>query len=78
MNDTTKVKFITDGGPWVRHNMPCAVSWDQDKAVFDMNNNVFMPSWSAQEDGWMLVRATGIRAWLIRQLSSTSRLKTNE
>ena len=76
--DRLRVRFETDGGPWVKHNMPCAVSLDQDKAVFDMNNNVFQPSWVMQKEGWILVKATGLRGVLIRLLSGTSRLKSNE
>ena len=76
--DRLRVRFETDGGPWVKHNMPCAVSWDQDKAVFDMNNNVFQPSWGMQKEGWILVKATGFRGALIRLLSGAARLKSNE
>lgn len=75
--ETARIKFETDGGPWVRHNMPCPVSWDAEKAVYDMNNNIFQPSWASQEEGWMMVRATGWRAILIRMLSKTRRLKSN-
>lgn len=75
--EMNRVKFETDGGPWVKHNQPCAVSWDQGKAVFDMNNNVFQPSWVEQENGWMMVRAKGWRAVIIRFLSDTKRLKSN-
>lgn len=64
-----RVEFETDGGPWVRHNMPCAVAWDAAKAVFDMDQQIFKPSWQAQDEGWMLVRATGGRAALVRWLT---------
>ncbi len=76
--EKTRVKFETDGGPWVRHNMPCPVNWDVDKAVFDMNNNTFQPSWNAQKEGWMMVKAKGFRASLIRLLSSNKQIKTPE
>lgn len=76
--EATRVKFQTDGGPWLKHNMPCAVSWDNKKAVFDMNNNTFQPSWDAQKDGWMLVNAKGWRAVLIRTLARSKTIKPNE
>jgi hypothetical protein len=73
--DTARVRFETDGGPWVRHNMPCPVNWESEKAVFDMNNGTFQPSWAAQERGWMMVRATGFRAALIKMLSKSHKLE---
>lgn len=73
-----KIVFETDGGPWVRHNMPCPIYWDMKKAVFDLNNNTFQPSWSAQEEGWMLIKATGWRAFLIRILSRSKEIKSHE
>ena len=78
MTEAIRVKFQTDGGPWVRHNMPCPVLWDQKKAVFDLNNNAFQPSWAAQEEGWMIVKATGWRACLIRLLSCSKAIKSHE
>lgn len=73
-----KVNFITDGGPWVSHDMPCPVMWDKQQAVFDMNQNVFVPSWKAQEQGWIMVRATGLRGVLIRWLSRYHQLRPHE
>ncbi|CUX07639.1 hypothetical protein CFBP6626_07520 [Agrobacterium tumefaciens] len=78
MVERARIKFETDGGPWVRHNMPCAIYWDLKPAVFDLNNNTFQPSWSAQEEGWMLVKATGWRASLIRFLSRSKEIKSHE
>lgn len=76
--EMTRVKFETDGGPWVRHNMPCPVYWDIKKAVFDLNNNTFQPSWDAQKDGWMIVNAIGWRATFIRWLARSKPIKPNE
>jgi len=55
MNDF-KPTIITDGGPWANHNMPCAVMDQTEKAVLDLNSNVFQPSWKAQENGWHLIK----------------------
>lgn len=46
---------IEECGPAADHNMPCAVLGDQ-PAVLNGSNGVFLPSWKAQEDGWMLVK----------------------
>jgi len=51
-----KPTVTTDGGPWATHNMPCAVMDQTERAVLDMNTNVFQPSWKAQSEGWRLVR----------------------
>jgi len=75
---TAKIDFITDGGPWVNHNMPCPINWTKEKAVFDMNQNVFVPSWKAQEEGWITVKATGWRGALIRWLSRYHELRAHE
>lgn len=50
-----KPVVMTDGGPWCKHNMPCAVYPDE-HAVLQMNTGVFHPSWRAQREGWMLVK----------------------
>lgn len=71
----SRIQFVTDGGPWVEHNMPCAVYFNRSKAVFDLNTNKFQPSWEAQEEGWMLIKATGWRALIIRFLSKTREIK---
>lgn len=60
-----KPTVITDGGPWAVHDMPCAVLHKTEKAVLDMNANVFQPSWKAQSEGWRLVQA---RTWFQRFL----------
>ena len=55
--ETHKPKMITDGGPWVKHDMPCPVMWmTGDKAVYNLNTHVFEPSWRAQKEGWMTIR----------------------
>jgi len=67
MDDLLHVTMVTDGGPWVSHNYPCPVV-ENEPAVWDMNANVFRPSWAAQRDGWRLVQAIGWRLWLLRAL----------
>lgn len=76
--EAIRVKFQTDGGPWVRHNMPCPINWDMKKAVFDLNTNTFQPSWDAQKQGWMTVKATGWRAFIIRLLAGSKVIKSHE
>ena len=47
-------------GPACDHNIPCAV--EQDKlAVLQANTGVFLPSWEAQGEGWMLIK---VPKWL--------------
>lgn len=61
-----KVEIITDGGPWAEHNFPCPVYVQSRSAVYNLNTCVFEPSWTAQKDGWMTIRATGWKARAIR------------
>lgn len=68
MSELAKIKIETDGGPWARHNYPCPVHGDE-PAVLNLDDGVFHPSWKAQDAGWMLVKATGLRARIIRALS---------
>lgn len=60
------IDFVSDGGPWVAHDQPCAVDWKK-SAVYDMDTGVFHPSWSAQQDGWTLVRSQSrLGQWILR------------
>lgn len=52
-------------GPVATHDMPCAV-YRELPAVLDCNRGVFEPSWSAQSDGWILIRVRW--PWLRRTL----------
>lgn len=67
MAELLKVTMHTDGGPWVSHNYPCPL-YRTEPAVWDMNSNVFLPSWAAQREGWHLVHAAGWKLWLLRML----------
>ena len=51
-----KINFLTDGGPWVIHDYPCPVNYCTSKTVYNMNKDVFEPSWAAQKDGWHLIK----------------------
>lgn len=56
----------TDGGPWMEHNMPCAVNPEQ-SAVIDCETGIFMPGRAAEAEGWMLIKAPKwLRPWLQR------------
>jgi hypothetical protein len=48
-----EITIETDGGPWAKHNMPCAVCRNR-KAVLDMSSGHFKPCWDCQADGWTL------------------------
>lgn len=58
--------IVSDGGPWVKHNMPCAVEPSQ-KAVYDLGQGVFLPSWAAQRQGWMLIKPPKWLRWFLRR-----------
>ncbi len=67
--------IITDGGPWAEHNMPCAVK-QSEPAVLDLGTGIFMPSWEAQRDGWMLIKAPKwLRGFLKRYRPSEVRYR---
>jgi hypothetical protein len=55
--DIYRIKFETDGGPWVEHDYPCPVHYGILNAVYDMDRDIFKPSWSAQKAGWHLIKA---------------------
>ena len=48
---------ILNHGIYAEHDQACAVAWQSSKAVYNMNEGVFQPSWKAQEQGWRLVHA---------------------
>lgn len=45
--------IMSDGGPWVMHNVACAVCGDR-TAVLDLTLGVFLPCWGCQKVGWKL------------------------
>lgn len=45
----------TDGGPWAKHDQVCSVCL-VNKAVLDLNAEVFEPCWNCQRKGWKLVK----------------------
>ena len=55
-------------GPVASHNQACAVFHRSgESAVFDINRDIFAPSWKAQEQGFHLVHAqTGFQRFLLR------------
>jgi len=56
-------------GPVAFHTQRCAVLPGQ-HAVLDLNAGVFRPSWTAQQQGWRLVRAdTWLRRLALRLFS---------
>ena len=55
---------VDDYGLVVEHDMPCAVH-PKEHAVFQGNSGVFLPSWKAQREGWMIIK---VPKWLKRFL----------
>jgi len=57
-------------GLWAEHNMPCPVFHDKDeRAVYNCGEDIFTPSWKAQEGGYFLVCAPpGWRRWVLSRL----------
>ena len=62
-----KIDIETDGGPWAKHNMPCPID-RKEYAVLDLESGVFLPSWKAQREGWMLIKAPGWLKWFLKYL----------
>jgi hypothetical protein len=56
---------IEQHGPIVIHDMCCPVYFHR-PAVFDMKSGVFLPSWEAQRDGYILL--TVKNSWLRKLL----------
>jgi hypothetical protein len=54
--DTKTPNLIVDG-PVAFHDVPCAVFYMDQPSVYDIDRDVFIPSWAAQEKGWQLVHA---------------------
>ena len=64
----TRVPKIIGDGPVATHNQACSVHhYDEElSAVLNMNAGVFEPSWKAQREGWMLIKAP--KSKLIRKI----------
>lgn len=61
-----KIEYVSHGF-YVEHDQPCAVLFNQ-HAVYNINKDIFEPSWAAQDEGWKLVRAeTRFQRWLLRR-----------
>lgn len=58
-------------GLYAFHDMACPVYYDKgNKAVFNCNEEIFAPSWEAQDNGYLLVSVPpGWRRWLVRKLA---------
>lgn len=54
-------------GPVATHNYPCPVYRDE-VAVLDLSTGIMQPSWTAQADGYVTVRAYGWRRWILKWL----------
>jgi len=72
-----QIKFNNFGGsPMAEHNMPCA-NCVCHPAVIQMTSDkllpTFQPCWKCQKEGWVTVRATGWRRFLLRTLGLVRR-----
>jgi hypothetical protein len=61
--EKVNVEVFADGGPWVKHNMPCSVCHDQ-SAVYNISTGILEPCWECQRRGFRLCRRR--RSWLAR------------
>lgn len=60
---------IEQHGPIATHNYPCPIYWGDQKAVYRLNDGVFLPSWYAQRLGWQTVHAkTPFQRWVLKLL----------
>jgi hypothetical protein len=64
-----EIRFCNFGGsPMAEHNMPCA-ECVKEPAVVQLTSNksvpTFQPCWACQTKGWVTVKATGWRRWLL-------------
>jgi hypothetical protein len=41
----------------VTHNYPCPIWFTSEKAVYTNPDGHFLPSWRAQKEGWVLIKA---------------------
>lgn len=49
------VEIFTDGGPWLKHNMPCPVCHNR-PGVYDMNTGIIGPCWECHGKGYRIQR----------------------
>ena len=76
MSEALKVPDLKfrDYGLAVEHNMRCPVCCvDDAKAVYQMNDGVFLPCWKCQARGWRTVQVKGWKRWLMRALKISRR-----
>lgn len=67
MDELFEPTIYTDGGPCAEHNMPCAV-YCNEHAVLELETAIFLPSWKAQAEGWMLIKVPGWLQKLLRHV----------
>lgn len=49
------VEVFTDGGPWLQHNMFCAVCHEE-PAVYNLGKGILQPCHACQRKGYKLMR----------------------
>ena len=63
-----KPTIVSDAGPWATHNMPCPIYYNKGvKAVLDLGSGIFLPSWKAQREGYMLVKVPKYLRWFMKK-----------
>lgn len=55
------------GAPFAEHNMPCPVCRKQPAVIF-LNMGTFHPCRKCESAGWVTVKATGWKRWLLRKM----------
>lgn len=56
--------IVEQHGPAAEHNMPCSICQKR-HAVYDMNQDRFLPCWQCQKKGWRTVKLSArLRAFL--------------
>lgn len=43
------------GSPFAEHDVVCYICHEK-KAVLDLNRGIFIPCWSCQKEGWVVIK----------------------
>lgn len=64
--DVAKIKVVTDGGPWVEHNMPCPICREK-HAIMQLWDGNFLPCWSCQKDGYKTLKLSKFWRYVLKR-----------
>lgn len=65
--ELSELKLDMSHGLIAFHNQRCGIDFNE-KAVYDLNNGIFHPSWRAHRDGWKLIKINNKLQKLIYKL----------